>query len=356
MNCGLPVLYSFRRCPYAIRARLAIERAGLLVELREVRLAAKPLELLQASPKGTVPVLVLADGRVIEQSLEIMAWALHQHDPDDWLLRRGGTPGFAAAAAPAAEAQREMAALIRCNDEVFKHHLDRYKYASRHPEADPLVHHEAALQVLGDWNLRLEQAAGADGVAWLLGPRPSLADLALLPFVRQFRLADPAGFDALPGLAALQAWLGRFLASAPLAAVMAPQEAWSDDAPGRPFPAGRLVHHLALAADWQDACRAGVYRRSTRGLSLEQVGFIHACFAHQLAATRARFYADGPELVLLSIDPARLTVPLRLESSAGSAELFPHIHGSLALDAVVAAEPLDLQLAASPRTAVRQAA
>jgi glutathione S-transferase len=112
MSGGLPVLYSFRRCPYAIRARLAIERAGLLVELREVRLAAKPLELLQASPKGTVPVLVLADGRVIEQSLEIMAWALRQHDPDNWLLRCGTTAGLGAAAGPAAEAQREMAALI----------------------------------------------------------------------------------------------------------------------------------------------------------------------------------------------------------------------------------------------------
>lgn len=346
MSGSLPVLYSFRRCPYAIRARLAIERAGLLVELREVRLAAKPPELLQASPKGTVPVLVLPDGPVIEQSLEIMAWALRQHDPDDWLLRCGATPS-GASAEPVAEAQREQAALIRCNDEVFKHHLDRYKYASRHPGADPLVHREAALQVLGDWNRRLEQVAPAHEDSWLLGARPSLADVALLPFVRQFRLADPAAFDALPGLAALQDWLGRFLASAPLAAVMAMQQPWSAEAPGQPFPTGRLIHHLALAADWQEAIRAGVYCRSTRGLSLEQVGFIHACFAHQLAATQARFYADGPDLVLLSIDPARLTVPLRLEPPAGSEELFPHIYGPLALDAVVAAKPL---------TALRQAA
>ncbi|MEG2629986.1 MAG: glutathione S-transferase N-terminal domain-containing protein, partial [Comamonas sp.] len=109
----LPVLYSFRRCPYAIRARLALAHAGIACELREVNLRAKPAALLQASPKGTVPVLVNADG-VIEQSLEIMLWALRQNDPDGWL-------------APTEGSEAEMLALINDLDTRFKPALDRCK-------------------------------------------------------------------------------------------------------------------------------------------------------------------------------------------------------------------------------------
>jgi glutathione S-transferase len=205
-----PVLYSFRRCPYAIRARLALAAAGFqpgeTLELREVSLKAKPPELLAASAKGTVPVLVGAAGpqgqQVLEESLEIMAWALEHRDPHAWLA--GWSPAAAAT----------MAALIAENDGPFKHHLDRFKYSDRYPSEPSEAHRLAGLAILRRWNDRLE--AGG----WLLGSRPSLADWALLPFVRQFRLADPQAFEASADLAALQAWLQRFLDGPELAAVM----------------------------------------------------------------------------------------------------------------------------------------
>ena len=322
---ALPILYSFRRCPYAIRARLAIDASGLLVALREVDLKAKPTDLVAASPKGTVPVLVHPDGRVLEESLAVMAWALAQHDPGDW-LRRGPE-----ATAPA-ERQR-IADLIARNDGPFKAHLDRYKYASRYPDHDPRQHRQAALAILREWN-GLLKAGG-----WLLGERTSLADVAVLPFVRQFRLADPAWFDGLEELAPLQAWLGRFLASPALAAALAPVAPWRPGDPQGLFPPHRRLHHLALASEWEQARRDGSYRRSTRGQSLEDVGFIHASFEHQLAATHARFFAGAPPLRRLEIDPARLSAPLVLECAPGGHALFPHIHGPLNLDAVVAVEP-----------------
>jgi len=320
---GLPILWSFRRCPYAIRARLALRTAGVAVEVREVSLQAKPEELLEASPKGTVPVLALPDpddgpGRVIEQSLEVMRWALEQSDPQD-LLRRGQPSQMA-----------QIDTLIATNDDTFKVHLDHFKYASRFPGAEAAAHRQAALAVLQDWNGRLEAAARTGQGGWLLGAHPCLADLALLPFVRQFRLADSAGFDAEPALGALQGWLGRFLASEELAAVMARQERWRSS---------RYLYHLALADDWQAALAAGAYRHSTRGRSLEEVGFVHASCAHQVAATYRRFYADAGPVRLVTIDPQRLTATVKQEPAPESGELFPHIYGPLPLEAVVRVEP-----------------
>ncbi|SBO42890.1 DUF952 domain-containing protein [Cyanobium sp. NIES-981] len=324
-----PVLYSFRRCPYAIRARLALAVAGLEpgrdLELREVSLQSKPPELLEVSPKGTVPVLVEPSGAVLDESLAIMRWALVRRDPHGWLSSAGGC----GAAGP------EQEALIAENDGPFKHHLDRTKYASRfgpQGEARREEHRQAALAILAGWNRRL-QAGG-----WLLGARPSLADWALLPFVRQFRLADPAGFDALPpDLAALQAWLARFLQGPELAAVMAP--AWAGREPWR---SPRWLYHLALEAEWRQARQAGVYARSTRGLALEEVGYIHASYAHQLEATARRYYRDAGPVVLLTLDPRRLEragVPVRAEAPPQGTELFPHLYGPLPLDAVLRADP-----------------
>ncbi|MFM2157726.1 MAG: hypothetical protein RLZZ124_200 [Cyanobacteriota bacterium] len=179
-------------------------------------------------------------------------------------------------------------------------------------------------------------SAAADG-GWLQGDRPSLADIALLPFVRQFRLTDPEAFDAEPDLAALQAWLQRFLASPALAAVM--EGAWG---PRQRWRSPRWLYHLALAEEWRAARRLGVYDRSTRGLSLAQVGFIHASHAHQLEDTWRRFYADAGEVVLLHIDPDRLAaagVSVRLEPAPPSGERFPHLDGPLPLEAVRLAEP-----------------
>ena len=210
MTAALPVLYSFRRCPYAIRARLALQVSALQYELREVSLKSKPAELLAASPKGTVPVLVLPSGQVIDESLDIMHWALAHNDPDGWL--NGGSLD-------------DMLALIAGNDGSFKHALDRYKYPNRYP-----------LEVGGDVEAfalgqRLEAASWLAGLeprltsGWLYGPQPSLADMAILPFVRQFARTDAAWFAAQPW-PQLQAWLARFEASALFESVMAKHLPW----------------------------------------------------------------------------------------------------------------------------------
>ncbi|MFN3989379.1 MAG: glutathione S-transferase [Erythrobacter sp.] len=196
---ALPILYSFRRCPYAIRARMALWSAGIAAELREVKLAAKPPELIAASPKATVPVLVIPGGKVIEQSLEIMRWTLAQHDPEGWLAG-------------------DDAALIATNDGFFKHHLDRAKYPDRY-KADGIDHRAAALALLEPLEARLEQHAQ------LCGEHRSLTDIALFPFIRQFAAIDPAWFAAHP-LPRLAAWLEGHCASDLFAAVMPKFAPW----------------------------------------------------------------------------------------------------------------------------------
>lgn len=191
------LLYSFRRCPYAMRARLALCYSGVPVEIIEVSLKAKPAQMLALSPKGTVPVLSL-DGRVIEESLEIMQWALAQNDPDDWLLQ--GDPA--------------VLALIAENDQVFKHHLNRYKYAERYPE-QPMEHYRAEGEVF----LQMLEDLLADR-EYLLAGHLSLADAAVVPFVRQFAHVDREWFAGAP-YRRLQAWLQRILESQLFMAVMA---------------------------------------------------------------------------------------------------------------------------------------
>ncbi|NNA34169.1 glutathione S-transferase [Pseudomonas lundensis] len=193
-------LYSFRRCPYAMRARMALRYSGVPVSIIEVSLKAKPADMLAASPKGTVPVLVCADGRVIEQSLEIMHWALSQNDPDVWL--------------PADRPLIEM--LIEENDTRFKVLLDRYKYAVRYPEY-PMEHYRAQGAVVLQ---RLECLL--EHTPYLTGTTLTLADVALAPFIRQFAHVDRAWFAQAP-YPKLQAWLERFLASGLFTAVMAKQ-------------------------------------------------------------------------------------------------------------------------------------
>lgn len=197
-----PILYTFRRCPYAMRARLALAVSGTVCAVREVVLRDKPAELLAASPKGTVPVLVLEDGRVVDESLEIMRWALTRNDPEEWLW-----PGDA------------MWPLIAENDGPFKQALDRYKYPARYEGADPLVHRGEAL----DFLQRLETKL--NGGRFLFGDLPSLADAAIFPFVRQFAAVDPTWFAAQP-LPGLHGWLAGLLASPLFATVMARWPQW----------------------------------------------------------------------------------------------------------------------------------
>lgn len=207
---GPPILYSFRRCPYAMRARMALWVAGITVELREVKLAAKPPQLAAASPKATVPVLVLPDGLVVDESLAIMRWALAQHDPEGWLAG-------------------DDAGLIAANDGPFKHHLDRAKYPGRYAadDGDHRAAAAAALALLCPLEARLHHAAN------LCGKARSLTDIALFPFIRQFAAIAPEWWAAQP-LPQLQAWLDWHTASPLFAAIMPKFAPWqAGDAPVR---------------------------------------------------------------------------------------------------------------------------
>ena len=210
---GLPTLYSFRRCPYAMRARLALAVSGSQVVLREVALRDKPNALVAASSKATVPVLVLADGTVIDESLEIMSWALTCSDPQAWL----------------GHDQAEIYDQIAACDGPFKAALDRCKYPERFPVAEGDEAWTTAQRLLQCWEQRL-------GHAHLCGSRRSLADAAIFPFVRQFAAISHERWAALP-LPRLQAWLRVWLASDLFAAVMEKHQPWREgDVPVR-FPA-----------------------------------------------------------------------------------------------------------------------
>jgi glutathione S-transferase len=216
-----PILYSFRRCPYAIRARLALAVSGTRYELREVDLRAKPASLVAASPKATVPVLVVADGQVVDESLSIMRWALAKCDPEGWL-------------------ERDDAALIAANDGAFKQDLDGYKYADLNA-LDRLDHRERGLTFLGKIEARLSGDAQLGGYA--LG----FTYAAILPFVRQFAAVNREWFDTQP-LPHLRAWLQDQLESELFNSTMLRVGTWS---PGNP----PIFVPLAEQKGSEDSCR-----------------------------------------------------------------------------------------------------
>jgi glutathione S-transferase len=183
----LPVLYSFRRCPYAMRARMAIAVSGVKIEHREILLRDKPEEMIAASPKGTIPVMVLPDGGVIDESLDIMRWSLAQSDPENW-------------------SDGVDSALIAANDGPFKAALDQYKYPARYDLEDTTKPRAAAMTHLMGLNDRLSKQA------YLTGERRAFTDIALFPFMRQYANTDRDWFNALP-LPSLQKWLERLVAS-----------------------------------------------------------------------------------------------------------------------------------------------
>ncbi len=195
-----PVLYSFRRCPYAMRARLAIAVSKTGCVLREVKLSAKPEAMLAASPKGTVPVLVLPGGQVIDESLDIMRWALARRDPEGWL--EGDDP-----------------ALVARNDGPFKHDLDRYKYPERYG-VDPLKHRAMGVEFLKVLDGRLGRTTQ------LCGPVRSMTDAAIMPFVRQFAAVDQEWFSNQP-LPRLKVWLADHIASDLFKAIMHRAVPWA---------------------------------------------------------------------------------------------------------------------------------
>lgn len=188
------LLYSFRRCPYAMRARMAIAYAGVPVDIVEVSLKAKPADMLERSPKGTVPVLVV-DDRVLDQSLDIMHWALEQHDPDNWQMAHD------------ASAQQHIADLIAENDSTFKTALDHYKYAVRYPEFSQTHYRQCGEVFLATLETLLAERS------FLITDHLTLADTAVAPFVRQFCFVDPDWFWQSP-YTQVQQWLKRFLDSA----------------------------------------------------------------------------------------------------------------------------------------------
>jgi glutathione S-transferase len=201
-----PVLYSFRRCPYAMRARLALYAGGVAIEMREVALRDKPESMLAASPKGSVPVLVLPDGRVIDESWEIMLWALQQHDPDGWLGKDGA---YVDVATP----------LIIENDTTFKGYLDRYKYPERYPGHTQTHYRIQAEIFLRDLESRLR------ATPCLLGDTLSIADAGIFPFIRQFADVDKKWFAQSPYVS-LQHWLKNLLDSERFDAVMKKYPPW----------------------------------------------------------------------------------------------------------------------------------
>ncbi len=193
-----------------MRARLAVLASNMVCEIREVKLAAKPAEMIAISPKATVPVLLLANGHVIEESLDIMRWVLQSNDPEQWLSRQDDE-------------------LIAANDGAFKYHLDRYKYPQRHA-SNAAEHRAAGLEHLRAIDARLASAP------YLCGPGRGFTDAALMPFVRQFAQTDPAWFDD-QSLPFLHAWLEKHATSSLFHAAMVRLSPWRPEDAPRLFPA-----------------------------------------------------------------------------------------------------------------------
>ncbi|MCK5872799.1 MAG: glutathione S-transferase [Methylococcales bacterium] len=208
-HIALPILYSFRRCPYAMRARMVLKQSQYSVHLREVVLRDKPDSLLNASSKSTVPVLILPDGAVIDESLEIMLWALSKNDPEQWLLNKDHS------------AYSLMLQLIKVNDSSFKHNLDRYKYSDRYPEQQAQDYRAEAETFLALLEDQLNRHT------FLLGNTITMADIAIFPFIRQFAHVDLAWFQQAP-YPKLQTWLDYFLQSGLFHSVMAKYPQWKE--------------------------------------------------------------------------------------------------------------------------------
>jgi len=207
MSTHLPILYSFRRCPYAMRARLAISVSTIQLELREVVLRNKPQQLLDISPKGTVPVLQLTDKSVIDESLDIMNWALSINDPFNWLNHN---------------LDSDLKQLIEWNDGEFKYYLDRYKYADRYPENSEQFYRQKSETFITELEQRLSQHS------FLCGETCCLADMAIFPFIRQFANVNNIWFQASK-YQQLNQWLNKHLESDLFSSIMEKYPAWQTE-------------------------------------------------------------------------------------------------------------------------------
>lgn len=205
----LPVLYSLRNCPYAMRARLAIYASGQQVHLRDLVLSNKPADMLSVSPKGTVPVLITTDHLVIDESLSIMQWAFSQTDPDDYLHKI------------MPNAQADMLSVIALFDNEFKGHLEQYRCAKRYHEPTLIDNRQLCEPYLTDLESRLSQHL------FLMSDKPSLLDVALLPFIRQFARVERQWYLQSP-YPKLRQWLNTYLQSRMFSKVMTQYPMWLD--------------------------------------------------------------------------------------------------------------------------------
>ena len=199
-----PILYSFRRCPYAMRGRMAIKKSGVICELREVLLRKKPEKMILISPKGTVPILQLNDETVLDESLNIMRWALDIQDPDNWL-----------------EKFDEADALIAELDHVFKKALDKYKYFVRYPEHSQIYYRELGEKFL----VMLEERLIANHGLGLSNTRTTFSDIAVFPFIRQYAFVDKTWFNQTP-YSLLKKWLAHHIESELFLSVMHKERPW----------------------------------------------------------------------------------------------------------------------------------
>ena len=209
------ILYSFRRCPYAIRARWALLNTDQVVELREVDLKNKPIELIKISKKATVPVLKTNLNEVIDESLDIMIWCIKKSNMDVLLGNNN-------------HKSKEIFNLIKTNDNIFKFHLDRFKYASRFDLAESEAHRNACMKILLSLNNRLKEFAFKGKPLFLVDAKETIADWAIWPFIRQFRIADKIKFDQNYEIKFLRSWLNYFFSHKKYSIVMKKNEAWSN--------------------------------------------------------------------------------------------------------------------------------
>ena len=203
----VPILYTFRRCPYAMRARMGLAYAGLNFQIREVDLKHKPREMLDISPKATVPVLLTEGSIVLEESLDILLWSLTENDLDGWR-------DYSVAELS------QMEALVEENDEVFKEHLDHYKYSDRYPAESKHTYREQCEIFLERLESQLRKTT------FLFGKRISYADVAIFSFIRQFSNVEPLWFQSAP-YPHLKKWLAHFLVSDVFEAIMKKYQPWS---------------------------------------------------------------------------------------------------------------------------------
>ena len=207
------ILYSFRRCPYAIRARWALLNTNQVVELREVELKDKPIQLIEISKKATVPVLKTTLNKVIDESLDIMKWSIERSNMHKLFCDNN-------------DKSKEIFSLIETNDNKFKYHLDRFKYASRFSFEEAETHRAASTKILLSLNNRLKEFATKGEPLFLVDAKETLADWAIWPFVRQFRIADIKNFDQNHEIQYLRSWLNYYFTHEKYPIVMKKNELW----------------------------------------------------------------------------------------------------------------------------------